>query len=146
MNEEFTVDIDGLSLTESFEGCKLTAYRDLGGVLTIGYGHTGMDVYEGRTITHDEAVDLLREDMAVAEGCIKRYVKVPLTQHQFDALVDFAFNVGIGNFKHSTLLAHLNSGYLSGAEAEFQKWATVNGSVVAGLLRRRQAETKLFDS
>jgi len=141
-----TFSQNGLSLTKKFEGIRLTAYQDQGGVWTIGYGHTGSDVQAGLTITDDQASDLLMKDTAKAVAAVNRSVSVPLTQNQFDALVDFVFNVGAGNFQSSTLLRDLNASNFAAAAAEFQKWDHVHGVVVPGLLTRRQAEAELFQT
>ncbi|MBZ5681712.1 MAG: lysozyme [Acidobacteriia bacterium] len=135
---------NGLSLTESFEGVRLTAYQDQVGVWTIGYGHTGPDVHAGLTITQDQADNLLKGDVAHAAGAVNRLVTVPLAQDEFDALVDFVFNVGVGNFTGSTLLRDLNASNFTDAAAQFERWDRAGGVEVAGLLRRRQAEAKLF--
>ncbi len=135
---------NGLSLTESFEGVRLTAYQDQVGVWTIGYGHTGADVHVGLTITQDQANNLLVADVASAAAAVNRLVTVPLTQDEFDALVDFVFNAGMHNFATSTLLRDLNANNFTDAAAQFERWAHAGGVVVAGLLRRRQAEARLF--
>ena len=137
---------NGLSLTQSFEGVRLTAYQDQVGVWTIGCGHTGSDVHAGLTITQDQANDLLMGDVSHAAAAVNRLVTVSLTQDQFDALVDFVFNVGIGNFASSTLLRELNASNFTEAAAQFERWSHAGGVVVAGLLRRRQAEAKLFQN
>ncbi len=143
----FTYSKDGLLLTESFEGMRLTAYHDTGGVLTIGYGHTGKDVVIGLTITPAEADRLLLGDVRHASDVVNRLVTWPgLMQTEFDALVDFSFNAGCGAFAGSTLLKDLNMGKLAEAAAQFEAWDHVGGMVVAGLLRRRIAEEKLFGS
>jgi len=134
----------GLKLTESFEGCKLAAYQDSTGRWTIGYGHTGHDVYPGLEITQIQAEQFLLQDVQWASECINRLVMIQLSQSEFDALVDFCFNVGCGNFAGSTLLKLLNAGNISAAAQEFDKWDHAGGKVVAGLLRRRQAETAEF--
>jgi lysozyme len=85
---------NGLALTESFEGVRLTAYQDIRGVWTTGYGHTGPDVRPGMTITQAQAEQLLLADVAHAVSMVNRCVTVSLDQNQFDALVDFAFNAG----------------------------------------------------
>jgi lysozyme len=136
----------GLALTEQFEGLRLTAYQDSVGVWTIGYGHTGPDVYPGLTITQIEAETLLLKDVAIAAGSVNRLVTVPLDQNEFDALVDFVFNLGTGAFAGSTLLRDLNAGNFAGAAAQFQNWDHAGGKVLAGLLQRRLAEAKLFQS
>ncbi len=135
----------GLALTRAFEALRFTAYQDGGGVWTIGYGHTGRDVYRGCHISQDEAEQTLRWDMRAAVDCVNASVHVPLTQGQFDALVDFTFNAGRGNFLRSTLLAKVNAGDFAGAAAEFGKWVNVNGQPERGLIRRRAAEAALFE-
>jgi lysozyme len=137
---------NGLSLTEQFEGCRLTAYQDQVGVWTIGYGHTGPDVTLGLTITQDQAQNLLAQDVSSAAACVNNVVTVELAQDEYDALVDFVFNLGAGAFTGSTLLRDLNAGDFSAAAAQFDEWDHAGGAVVAGLLRRRQAEAALFSS
>lgn len=134
---------DGLHLTESFESCKFRAYQDQGGVWTIAWGHT-RGVTAGLTCIQAQADAWLWEDIGFAETAVDALVTVPLTQDEFDALVDFTFNLGPGKFRYSTLLRLLNSGNYSGAAAEFDKWDYVAGKQCAGLLRRREAETQDF--
>jgi lysozyme len=142
----YTYSRNGLSLTEGFEGCRLTAYLDSGGIPTIAYGHTGPEVHLGLTITQAQAEQFLLEDVKRAEGMVNRCVTMPgLTQDEFDALVDFAFNAGCGAFETSTMLKDLNAGKIAEAEAQFEVWDHVSGKVVAGLLRRRLAEERLFE-
>ena len=136
----------GLALTKEFEGLHLTAYADQAGIWTIGYGHSGPGVHAGLTITHDQAEALLAADVARAATAVKRLVTAPLTQNQFDALVDFAFNLGPASLASSTLLSDINAGDLTSAASQFQRWDHIRGTVVPGLLRRRQAEAKLFTS
>jgi lysozyme len=133
----------GLHLTEESEGCRLRAYPDSTGIPTIGYGHT-KGVRLGDVCTQEQAERWLREDIAYAEAEVNRVVRVPLTQGEFDALVDFTFNCGRGNFDHSTLLALVNKGDMVHAAAQFERWDKAGGKVVAGLLRRRQAEAAEF--
>jgi lysozyme len=136
----------GLKLTEQFESCKLDAYQDIKGIWTVGYGHTGPDVYPGLSITLLQAEQFLLGDIQHAVNCINALVKVSLTQGEFDALCDFAFNAGCGALAGSTLLRLLNQGDYQGAAAQFDLWDHAGGQVVAGLLRRRQAETAEFSS
>lgn len=136
----------GLALTEQFEGLRLKAYQDSAGVWTIGYGHTGRDVHAGLTITQQQASDLLLQDVGTAVTTVNRLVTVPLTQNQFDALVDFVFNVGSGNFAKSSLLRELNAGNTASAAAQFLAWDHTGGVMSPGLLRRRQAEKDLFET
>lgn len=138
---------NGLHLTEQFEGCKLTAYPDPatgGDPWTIGYGHTGNDVYEGLTITQEKAEELLMQDIQKAVNAVNSKVTSNITQNEFDALVDFTFNCGAGNFASSTLLKKINAGDIEGASHEFEKWDMANGKHMAGLLRRRHAEVEEF--
>jgi len=140
----------GEALTEQFEGCRLAAYQDSAGVWTIGYGHT-QGVVEGMTCTEMQAFAWLQEDLLTVEKQINRDItvpltqgKVPLTQEEFDALVDFGFNLGCHALESSTLWKKLNAGDFKGAAAEFPKWDHAGGKEVAGLLRRRLAEQALF--
>ena len=135
---------NGMNLTESFESCRLVAYLDLKGVPTIAWGHT-RGVLLGDTCTQEQADAWLLEDLQVAVDDVNRLVKVSLTQEEFDALVDFVYNVGGGNFASSTLLRDLNMGCFTDVAAQFDLWDHASGKVVAGLLRRRQAETDLFE-
>lgn len=142
--KKHTYSEKGLALTKEFEGLRLTAYLDFVGLWTIGYGHTGHDVHEGMTITQEQADALLTQDVAWAAETVNRLVQVPLTQHEFDAVVDFVFNVGRKAFGNSTMLRKLNAGNYAGAADEFPKWCKAGGKVVAGLVSRRQAEQDLF--
>jgi lysozyme len=141
----FTCSDDGLDLTKKFEGCELTAYQDQVGVWTIGYGHTGSGVVSGLTVTQDQANALLVSDIAAAVSYVNQVVTVPLKQYQFDALVDFAFNLGRAALGSSTLLRLVNTGDFAGAAAQFPLWDHAGGQVVPGLLRRRQAEQVMFE-
>jgi lysozyme len=142
--QNFIYSEAGMALTKGFEGLRLAAYQDCAGVWTIGYGHTGPDVFPGDTITEAEAEALLRADLAWAVACVHRAVTTELTQPQFDALVDFCFNAGRGNFLGSTLLHKVNAGDPDGAAAQFGLWIHAGGAVVPGLVRRRRAEAALF--
>ena len=142
--QTFAYSDAGIALTKGFEGLRLTAYRDCGGVLTIGYGHTGPDVIEGMTIDEAQAETLLRADVQVAVECVNRAVTAAITQNQFDALVDFCFNVGCGALMNSTLLRKVNAADFAGAAAQFALWVHAGGEVVAGLVRRRELEAQMF--
>ncbi|MDO5086614.1 MAG: DUF1521 domain-containing protein [Comamonadaceae bacterium] len=136
----------GLNMVKKYEGLYTKAYYCPAGVLTIGYGHTGPDVKPGQRITAAQAENLLRKDMAQFENAVKRLVKVPLTQGQFDALVSFSFNVGAGALGKSTLLKKLNAGDYAGAQAEFKRWNKGGGRVLPGLVKRRAEEAQMFGS
>ncbi len=140
----FTYSENGLNLTKQFEGLRLSAYTDQVGVWTIGYGHTGQEVHVGLTITQDQADAFLVSDVAGAVACVNRLVTSEINQNQFDAMVDFVFNLGCGSFAGSTLLRFVNGGDFAGAAGQFQRWKHAGGVVVAGLLKRRQAEATLF--
>jgi lysozyme len=134
----------GIDLIKSFESCRLTAYKDIVGVLTIGYGHTGADVEEGQEITQDEADALLASDLSTFENGVTRALKVTINQNQFDALVSFAYNLGVHALVNSTLFRLVNQSAFDKAALEFVKWDKAGGKVVPGLLRRRTAERDLF--
>lgn len=131
------------ALTQQFEGLRLEAYQDTGGVWTIGYGHT-KGVKKGDKCTEAQALAWLMEDMREAEQTVNELVKIPVTQNQFDALVDFVFNLGRKAFRDSTLLRLLNTGDYKSAYNQFARWKYDNGRVIEGLVRRRKAEADLF--
>ena len=137
----------GMRLIKESEGCVLKAYPDPatgGEPWTIGYGHTGADVRPGKVIDQAEADRLLDEDVDLFERGVNRLVNVDLTQGQFDALVCFAFNLGLGALQQSTLLKLLNAGDYEGAAKQFGRWNRASGREMAGLTKRRQAESELF--
>ena len=140
----FQYDDQGLKLTESFEGLRLTSYQDVVGIWTIGYGHTGHDVVPGLTITQAQAEVLLKTDLAAAVSCVHHAVTYQIDQAQFDALVDFVFNVGRANFLKSTLLKDINNGDLSAAADQFMVWVNAGGKRFDGLVRRRTGERAMF--
>lgn len=114
------------------------------GTLTIGVGHTGPDVKPGMTITKERSRELLRKDLASFEHVVEKFVKVPLTDNQFGALVSFAFNVGAGNFTGSTLLRKLNKGNYAAVPIELMKWTKSKGKTLPGLINRRTQEAALW--
>ncbi len=133
----------GLDLIKSHEGLRTSAYQDPVGVWTIGYGHTGT-AKPGQKISEAQAEQLLRKDVGWAEDAVRKNVKVPLTQGQFDSLVSFTFNLGAGALGKSTLLQKLNAGDYAGAQAEFGKYVHAGGRVLPGLVRRRNEEAQMF--
>lgn len=135
---------NAIDIIKHFEGCRLSAYKCPAGIWTIGYGHTGADVKKGMTITQEQAESLLKQDLIVHTNNVLKLVKVPLTQNQFDALVSFEYNVGYGNFAKSTLLKLLNQKKYEDAAKQFLRWKYAKGIVLAGLVKRRNAEMKLF--
>jgi len=136
---------EGLSLIKKFEGCRLEAYYCSGGVLTIGYGHTG-GVKESDTITQEEAEKLLRADVFKFEEYVEDNVMVELDQSQFDALVAWTFNLGPGNLRESTMLKKLNNADYESVPFEMRRWNKAGGKTLDGLIRRRNAEALLFQS
>ncbi|MGO4671152.1 lysozyme [Bosea sp. 2RAB26] len=135
---------EGLALIKRWEGCRLTAYRDVAGLLTIGYGSTGAHVRPGLKITQVDADRLLLRDLSRFERAVATLVKVPLNDGQFAALVSFAFNVGEGALVKSTLLKKLNAGNYAAVPAELMKWVNAGGRKVEGLVNRRAAEGGLW--
>jgi len=139
---------NGLDLLKDFEGLKLRAYLDPVGIWTVGYGHTSAAgppaVTPGLVITQGEAEEILKRDMAQYEDGVRQHVKATLTQGQFDALVDFAYNAGVGALAKSTLLKRVNAGKFDEVPAEFMKWTKGGGRELPGLVRRRRAEAKLW--
>lgn len=134
----------GLSLIKSFEGLQLMAYRDLAGVWTIGYGHTGSDVSPTQKISLEQANMLLLNDLDMFEHGVSKFVTVPVNDNQFSALVSFVYNIGLGSFEKSTLLKLLNLKQYEPSAEQFLRWDKVGGKEIPGLLRRREAERKLF--
>lgn len=139
------ISLEGLALIKKFEGCRLEAYYCSGGVLTIGYGHTG-GVKESDTITQEEAEKLLRADVFKFEEYVEDNVMVELDQGQFDALVAWTFNLGPGNLRESTMLKKLNESDYASVPSEMKRWNKAGGKTLDGLIRRRNAEALLFQS
>lgn len=137
----------GIDLIKQWEGFRAKAYKDTGGVWTVGYGHTSdsqMAVGASTVVTQAQAESLLRGDLAEAENAVSRLVKVTLSQSQFDALVSFTYNLGEGQLQKSTLLKKLNTGDYQSVPSELQKWVYDNGKKQPGLVNRRAAEAGLW--
>lgn len=133
----------GLNLIKNAEGCSLISYKCPAGVWTIGYGHT-KEVKEGMKITSHEAIEFLKEDCKNVE-CYLSGLGLDLNQNQFDALVSFVYNVGVGNFSRSTLLNKIRVGAsVDEIKAEFRRWIYASGKVQRGLVNRREREIDLF--
>ena len=139
------ISLEGLALIKRFEGCRLESYKCSANVLTIGYGHTS-GVKETDTITQDEADKLLQEDVEQFEKYVDDNVTVELGQSQFDALVAWTFNLGVGNLRESTMLKKLNSEDYASVPSEMKRWNKAGGKTLDGLIRRRKAESLLFQS
>jgi lysozyme len=138
----------GVNLIKSFEGLRLESYLCPVGVWTIGYGHTGDDVSPEMKITEDRANKMLRRDLVKFEQGVDLLITVPLNQQQFDALVSFAFNCGLGSLEESTLRKRLNNKEDPNkvAQEELPKWVKGDGVVLPGLVERRKKEVELFTS
>ena len=138
----------GLDKLKQWEGLKTKAYKDAGGVWTIGYGHTAMAgspvPYQGQVITAAEAENILLKDLIQYEAAVANNVNVKLNDNQFAALVSFTFNVGINAFKNSTLLKKLNQGNFDAVPTELMKWTKAGGKKIQGLVNRRRAEGYLW--
>ena len=124
---------------------RLESYYCASGVLTIGYGSTGTHVYEGQVITEAEAEELLKKDLVRFEDAATRLINRHLTQHEFDAIVSFAFNVGNGALEDSTFRKRMNGGDDKATcfREEFPKWVKGPNGPLPGLVRRRDAEVAL---
>ena len=141
--KRWEISKEGLELIKEFEGCRLKAYKCPADVWTIGYGHTD-GVKEGDVITQEKADALLASDLDLFSSGVKRLVSADIDNNQLGALVSFAFNLGLGNLRHSTLLRMVNAGDFLGAADQFLRWNKAGGKVLAGLTRRREAERQLF--
>lgn len=154
----YTFTDAAVSLIEKLEGLELHAYRDSGGVLTIGYGHTGPEVWAGMVISQDKAKELLLQDLETSENEVIKVIgrgnsqQNLLTQNQYSALVIFIYNIGEGAFENSTLAAYLNKIPITSAVAsnyviqQMKRWNKVKGVVVEGLINRREAEVELWNT
>lgn len=137
------INAEGLALIKQWEGLKLEAYQDIGGIWTIGYGHT-RTAKHGMTITEVDAEVLLRQDLYTFETAVAAAVHVHLTDNQFAALVSWAYNVGADAMRKSTLIRKLNEGDYAAVPGELAKWNKVRGKPVRGLANRRAAEAGLW--
>jgi len=138
----------GIELIKRFEGLELKAYQDSVGVWTIGYGWTqpvdGKKIGPGMVIDQATADRLLKCGVVQYEQGVDQLVKVRITQGQFDALVSFAYNLGLRSLSTSTLLQKLNAGDRLGAANEFGRWVNAGGVKLNGLVKRRAAECEIF--
>jgi lysozyme len=141
---------EGLALIRRFEGFRETAYRCPAGVWTIGYGHTAQagppKVAAGMKISEAEARRILAADAERFADEVRKALTRELSDAQFSALVSFAFNVGGGAFRSSSVLAAVNAGRLADVPERLRLWVKAGGRVLPGLVRRREAEAALFMS
>lgn len=138
----------GERFVKSFEKCRLVAYDDGVGVWTFAWGRT-KGVHKGMTCTQEQADAWFAEEFSQFAAGVEHLLKVPVKQHQFDALVSFAYNVGLGALESSTLLRVLNAGNAAGSAMHFEDWnkGNVGGQLVVldGLTKRRRAERQIFE-
>ena len=133
----------GIDLIKKHEGFRAKAYMCPAGKWTIGYGHT-LNVKSTDVISLDEAEYFLKKDVEFAENEVNRH-NLNINQNQFDALVSFVFNLGVGNFTRSTLLRKIKSNPNDPTiREEFEKWIYADGKVLNGLVRRRKEEADLY--
>lgn len=136
---------DGIDLIKRFEGFSRAVYFCPAGYPTIGYGHVvkdGEDFSNG--IMEGEAEELLRQDAVIAERAVLRLINVPLTDGQFDALVSFTYNLGGGALQRSTLRRKINCEEHAEVPEQFMRWVWAGGRKLKGLVRRREAESRLY--
>ena len=143
IRNKMKISENGLELIKKFEGCETTAYQDSVGVWTIGFGHT-KGVEEGQTCSIEDAESMLADEMDEYEGYINNMVKVELQQHEFDALVAWVYNLGPTNLGERTMLKVLNGGQFDRVPDEMNRWTRAGGKILEGLVRRRQAESLMF--
>ena len=141
---EYSVE-SAMDFIEAWEGCRLTAYKCPAGIWTIGVGHT-QDVTEHDEITHEQARELLRQDIEEVKRELAPFVNVHVTEGQYVALVSLAFNVGASYVVHQCprLMRSINAGNVDACANEFLDINRAGGKVLAGLTERRRAEAKLF--
>lgn len=132
-----------LTVVAHFEGVRYEPYEDVGGVLTVCYGHTGKDIITNKIYSEEECYELLEADFQRTKLQVDKLVKVPIDEYTKAALYSFAFNVGTGAFAKSTMLKKLNAGDKYGACEELKKWVYAGGKVWRGLVNRREAEAAI---
>ncbi|RJK63735.1 lysozyme [Serratia marcescens] len=130
-------------LIPSLEGVEYKPYRDVVGVLTVCYGHTGPDIIPDKTYTEAECKAMLDKDLQPFARSVERSVKVPASEYQKAALISFSYNFGVKAFESSTLLKKLNAGDSRGACDEMRRWNKAGGKVWKGLINRREVEREI---
>ena len=143
------LSVEGLNLIKRFEGVRNRPYRCSAGLWTVGVGHLigdGKSLPESwdRTFTEEEINALLVRDLSRFERGVGMYIKVPLRQHEYDALCSFAFNLGLGTLQRSTLRQKINRNDKEGAAKEILKYCRAGGKIIKGLQKRREAEYQMF--
>jgi lysozyme len=142
------VNAEALALIKAFEGFRGKAYRCPAGVWTVGYGHTSMagppDVRPGLRMSKGEAAAVLAKDVDAFARDIGALIRVQLNDNQFGALVSFAYNVGVGAFRKSSVLSAVNAGEMDKVPRRLNLWVKAGGRTLPGLMKRRAAEGALF--
>lgn len=147
---KMSLDKAGEDFIKAFETLRLAPYLDQKGLPTQGWGHTDGVSMDSKPVSEFQAEKWFNSDVDFAEAAVNRYVSVPIRQNQFNALVDFTFNLGSGRLLTSTLLSKLNRGDIQGASKEFDRWVyyedprTKEMAKSPGLINRRAAEQVLF--
>lgn len=141
---EFSCSPKGYELIKQFTPLRLTAYQDAYGIWTIGYLHTGPDVKSGLTITESQADQLLANDLGRYIRGVNEAATIRINQNQFDALLSFAFDLGLSTLQTSLLMRLFNESKLQSAAEQFPRWTRRGGKDVPELLARRKAEQTLF--
>ncbi|EBV9933594.1 lysozyme [Salmonella enterica subsp. enterica serovar Anatum] len=132
--------ITGPTGNDGLEGVRYKPYRDVVGIWTVCYGHTGNDIMIGKTYTESQCKALLNKDLNTVARQINPYIKVPIPETTRGALYSFVYNVGTGNFRTSTLLRKINQGDIKGACDQLRRWTYAGGKQWKGLITRREIE------
>ncbi|HAU3215949.1 TPA: lysozyme [Salmonella enterica subsp. enterica] len=135
--------ITGQTGNDGLEGVRYKPYRDVVGIWTVCYGHTGNDIMIGKTYTESQCKALLNKDLNTVARQINPYIKVPIPETTRGALYSFVYNVGAGNFKTSTLLHKINQGDIKGACEQLRRWTYAGGKQWKGLITRREIEREV---
>jgi len=138
----------GLALIRGWEGCRLKAYKDPVGILTIGYGHTSMagppEVRLGMTISQEEAERMLATDLVRYEAAVDTVITQPMNENERAAMISLCYNIGGSGFARSSVARYFNEGNKAKAAASFLMWVKAGGKTLPGLINRRNAEMDLF--
>lgn len=135
--------ITGPTGNDGLEGVRYNPYKDVVGVWTVCYGHTGKDIILGKTYTKAECDALLNKDLATVARQINPYIKTTIPETTLGALYSFVYNVGAGNFKTSTLLYKINQGDVAGACDQLRRWIYAGKQQWKGLITRREIEREV---
>ncbi|MIW69860.1 lysozyme [Salmonella enterica subsp. enterica] len=135
--------ITGPTGNDGLEGVRYKPYRDVVGIWTVCYGHTGNDIMIGKTYTESQCKALLNKDLNTVARQINPYIKVPIPETTRGALYSFVYNVGTGNFITSTLLRKINQGDIKGACDQLRRWTYAGGKQWKGLMTRREIEREV---